>query len=301
MRYLSKEIIAGLPDNHPLLKALQNLSHDLRIFIELSFQEDGAHWDEWERLLIEHSRVKCWEKKACTKKGCPAFQNPEGRCWLIAGTMCKGKTQGEFALKYKSCVECEVYQGATSSTPMVELYEHIVTMIHSLKLTEGKLKKMAMVDPLTGVYNRNYFYESVRKIMEASKRFGDDLSIIIIDVDNFKYINDTFGHMHGDGVLKECAAIIGDSIRASDILCRFGGDEFVIASSKTGCSASKLVKRIEERINAWNDEYSSADYRLSFSIGCAEWDGQSDLETVINKADNRMYANKESKKSNRQS
>ncbi len=106
-----------MDNNHPLVTALRNLSHDLRLFIELSLRETDAAWEEWLKLILKESDVKCWEKKNCSKKDCPVYFNPYMRCWLTAGTMCGGKAQGEFAVKYKSCTECDVYQEAVFKDP----------------------------------------------------------------------------------------------------------------------------------------------------------------------------------------
>jgi len=279
--------------DHPLTSALGNLTHDLRLFIELSLQETDAAWEEWLRLILKESEVKCWEKKNCSKKDCPAYFNADVRCWLAAGTMCGGKVQGEFAVKYKSCTECEVYQEAVFKDPVTEVYEHIVTLIHSLRLTHDKLKIMAIRDPLTGIYNRNFFNAIISNDIERTRRYGDKFSIVIMDVDNFKQTNDIYGHLIGDWLLKECASILGRAIRSSDLLVRFGGDEFLVVTRETGhgdCDA--LIERINEHIAFWNREHTEPDYGLSVSTGCAVFDQGKDLMEVIKEADAGMYRNK---------
>lgn len=287
-------IIKDIPENHPLLNALRHVANDIRMFIELSLHESDDAWEKWMPLVVKESGVKCWEKKKCIKREeCPAYMNSDGRCWLIAGTMCGGRVQGDFALKYKSCTECDVYQESVFKDPVAEIYEHLITLVHSLKSTQDKLKTMATKDVLTDLYNRNYFNETIATQLERARRYGEKLSVIMIDIDNFKNINDSYGHIHGDGILRECASILKKAVRKSDILCRFGGDEFLIVTPKTDCSGNEpLIERINKFVMKWNEEYASSDYSLSLSIGCSIWEKDRDLLDVINEADRNMYENK---------
>lgn len=284
---------------HPLTNILQKLSRDLRTFIELSLEESDTSWEKWAASVIKDLEVRCWEKKNCNKKDCPAYKNAFGRCWLIAGTMCGGEVQGKFAIKYKSCTECEVYREAVFKDPVSETYEHLIALIHNLRTKEQELKAMATKDFLTGLYNRNYFEMIISREIEKIKRHGGKFSIVMIDINNFKQINDNYGHLHGDGVLKECAKILSSSVRSSDILVRFGGDEFIIVMPETDCSEKKpLLGRINNHIDEWNKKYSSSDYYLSLSIGCAVFDRGENLEDIIKKADSEMYENKLQHKNN---
>lgn len=282
-----------MDNNHPLVIALRNLTHDLRLFIELSLQESDAAWEEWLRLILKKDEVKCWEKKNCSKKDCPAYSNTDVRCWLVAGTMCGGKVQGEFAVKYKSCTECDVYQEVVFKDPVTETYEHVVTLIHSLRLTQDKLKIMAIRDPLTGLYNRNFFNEIIANEIERTKRYGEKFSIVMMDIDNFKQINDIYGHLIGDWILRECALVLGKSIRASDLLVRFGGDEFLVVTLETDSrECDSLIFRVNEHLSDWNKEHTDPDYGLSVSVGCAKFENGKDLMEVMKKADSCMYINK---------
>jgi diguanylate cyclase (GGDEF)-like protein len=285
-----------IPDDDPIAESLRQIAHDIRLFVELSLHEDDAKWEDWLPLVVKELGVKCWEKKKCAKEGCPAYKNTKVRCWLVAGTMCGGKVQGEFALKYKSCTECDVYQESVFVSPITEIYEHLITLVHNLKTTQDRLKTMATRDLLTGLYNRNYFNETITREIEKAKRYGENLSIIMIDIDKFKYINDTYGHLHGDGILKECASILRKAVRGSDILCRFGGDEFVIVTPETDCRGNNaVVSRINGFISKWNEEYSSPGYELSFSIGCSILKKGKNLLDALHEADILMYENKRKK------
>ena len=291
-----KRYLKDIPDNHPLIEALRNMTKDIRLFIELSLHEEDNSWEKWLPLIPKESAVKCWEKTNCIRKDCPAYLNRNGRCWLIAGTMCGGNTQGGLAVKYKSCTECEVYTESIYKDPVSEIYEHLITLIHNFKATQDKLQSMATRDFLTGLYNRNYFNETITREIERAKRQGENLSIIMMDIDKFKQINDRFGHLHGDGILKEFAAILKKAARKSDILCRYGGDEFLIITPNRNCrSNDALIARINKYVSAWNKNYASENYGLSISIGCAIWHKDKDLLDALDEADRMMYENKKTK------
>ena len=174
-----------------------------------------------------------------------------------------------------------------------EIYDHLTVLVSSLKSSQEKYKYLATRDILTGLYNRYYFNETIVRDIEKAKRQDERLSFIVLDINNFKKINDTFGHLHGDGVLKECAAILKMSVRKSDFLCRYGGDEFIIVTPAPECSANEeLMARIRENLAAWNRDYASREYDLSLSMGCALWEKGRDLMDVIHEADKAMYEDK---------
>jgi len=178
-----------------------------------------------------------------------------------------------------------------------EVYDHLTMLVNTMKSSQERYKRLATRDMLTGVYNRNYFNETIVRDIERAKRYGERLSFILIDVNDFKRINDTYGHLHGDGVLRACAEILRKSIRKADFLCRYGGDEFVIVTPEPTCQSNgPLFERIGENIRAWNSQYATLDYRLSFSIGCAAWVRGMDVLQVLHEADLEMY--KDKKKNN---
>lgn len=291
-----KNLADDIPEDHPLLVALKQVASDIRLFIELSLHDPDDSWEKWLPLVMKDQQINCWENKNCSKKGCPAYLNSSGRCWLVAGTMCGGKVQGEFALKYKNCTECDVYQESVFQDPSAEIYEHLITLVHNLKTTQDRLKTLATRDLLTGLYNRNYFNDTVAREIERAKRYGDKLSIIMIDINDFKLINDTYGHLHGDGILREFGSMLNKAARKSDIVCRFGGDEFLIVAPKTDCETyNTLANRIKKEVAEWNKQFSSRDYELSYSIGCAVWEKGKDLLDVVNEADRLMLKHKQDK------
>jgi len=276
---------------------LKRLANDLRLFIELSMQDGEDAWSRWVPLVVPEPRIRCWEKKNCKKADCPVLTGEEKRCWLVVGTMCCGKIEGEFALKYRNCTECDVYRDTVYASPIAEVYEHLVTLVHSLRAAQHRLRAMATRDLLTGLFNRNYFNETIALEIEKAKRYGNTVSIIMVDIDDFKRINDRYGHLHGDGILRECAAILKNAVRSSDLICRFGGDEFLIFAPEIACGdTDHIAGRIEGLIEKWNAGNASGDYRLTLSIGCSVWTPELSLADSIHEADRLMYENKAKKK-----
>ena len=121
--------------------------------------------------------------------------------------------------------------------------------------------------------------------------------MIIIDIDNFKFINGTYGHLHGDIVLRACADLLEKCARNSDFLCRYCGDEFIIVTPMQTCEENNLLfSRIDKSLEDWNASYATFDYNLSMSIGCAVWEEGKDIIDVLHEADKKMYLNKQKKK-----
>jgi diguanylate cyclase (GGDEF)-like protein len=236
---------------------LKQLSHDIRELVDLAMLESSESWEK----MIETVKNEVSEE-------------------LIQQDQSKGKSEGV------------VY-----STLISEIYDHLGMLMKNIKVSQDRLRKLATRDLLTGLYNRNYFNETIIRDIQKARRYHEKLSMILIDIDNFKYINDTFGHLHGDGVIKECANILSRSVRRSDFLCRYGGDEFVIVTPKPDCKDNDpLLERIKEQLDKWNSQYATADYTLSFSIGCASWNEEKDIMDVLHEADQNMYQDKQRKR-----
>jgi len=152
-----------------------------------------------------------------------------------------------------------------------------------------KVEELAMVDSLTGINNRYYFNEILRQETEKVKRYKRSMCLLMMDVDNFKIINDTFGHITGDRILRSIADILRVSVRESDFLARFGGDEFVIIMPESKESdAFILAKRIQEMIARWNTKETTPGLSLKISIGVHEA-GSDNIDEILLEADKDLY------------
>ena len=154
---------------------------------------------------------------------------------------------------------------------------------------------IATKDKLTGLYNRQYLEDYANQAFDRIQRHKSVLILIFIDIDNFKYINDTFGHEKGDEVLKEISHIFKEIFRKYDVVTRYGGDEFIVLleekiyeESQIVTILEKMVRRIEERLLR---------FKISASYGCAVAPNEAkELSGLIAVADERMYVHKRSKK-----
>jgi len=169
---------------------------------------------------------------------------------------------------------------------LTSFYSFMVTRLFRL------LQERAVKDHLTGLYNRLFMFESLERIIEMVKRTeGGNYCIVYIDLDNFKSVNDRFGHQEGDRVLREVGKLLRGSFRKGDIVGRIGGDEFLIIVYN--CRREYLEKRL--RMLRGEVEKLFKEYGISFSYGVAEVPGDGgELGTVLRLADRRMYNMKHS-------
>jgi diguanylate cyclase (GGDEF)-like protein/PAS domain S-box-containing protein len=161
------------------------------------------------------------------------------------------------------------------------------------KKYEKNLEYYGMHDLLTGIFNRVYFRD---ELIRQSQKNNYPITLISFDLDNLKGINDAFGHIAGDKLLKDCALLVSNSLRKGDVFARMGGDEFaVILPSTTEEEAGVIVKRIEQSLAVYNENHPHT--KLSISIGIAAADTASDpLELVLFESDKLMYQQKKEKK-----
>lgn len=156
--------------------------------------------------------------------------------------------------------------------------------------------KLATTDGLTGLYNHRYFQEQMTNALEHSKRYETEFSLIIIDIDYFKKFNDSYGHQCGDRVLRLVAQTLKKNVRATDIVCRYGGEEMSIILPNIGYqdaifTAQKLCKMVSEKeVHTNNDKTTN----VTISLGVATYPQDADnTQDLIKKADERLYKAKE--------
>ncbi|HYE73188.1 MAG TPA: GGDEF domain-containing protein, partial [Blastocatellia bacterium] len=165
-------------------------------------------------------------------------------------------------------------------------------------LTYRRTEARAMTDALTGLPNSRILHSTFEQERHRAERYGNQLAILMIDLDGFKQINDTFGHQAGDDVLREVALCLKQELRAGDTLLRYAGDEFVALLHHTEESGlDELLRRIQDRLAARPHMIQGRDVRVSASIGYAIHgkDGR-ELEELMRRADVAMYINKTERK-----
>lgn len=160
------------------------------------------------------------------------------------------------------------------------------------------LRSLSLIDDLTGLYNRRGFADLGEQYLKLARRTTRGVTMVFLDLDRFKTINDSLGHHVGDRALIKVADILRATFRRSDIVARLGGDEFaVLALEASGESAELLIDRLRERFREFN-RASREPYQLSVSIGMARHDGdmRMRLEDLLAEADNAMYEEKRGKR-----
>ena len=179
-----------------------------------------------------------------------------------------------------------------------ELKRQVADLEESKRLIENQnedLRHRATIDQLSGLLNRHAFFESARTIYAACRHSRAPVSCLMFDIDHFKCINDTYGHQAGDRAIAAAARILHNSARASDIACRYGGEEFVILSPATDATqALQMAERVRSCIEIEVGLSVCADMpiKITISVGVASDYAESDVETIIGRADCALYGAK---------
>jgi len=154
-----------------------------------------------------------------------------------------------------------------------------------------RLRHLSMTDDLTGVRNRRYFFERLEQEINQTMRYGHSLSVMILDLDNFKSVNDRMGHLAGDAVLREFASLLKNKLRKGETVARYGGEEFaVILPHVVGPDALKAAEAVRKRVEVSEFSCSAHGIALTASIGVAELDADiKDPDEVLGRADRALY------------
>ncbi len=170
--------------------------------------------------------------------------------------------------------------------------------IFERRRVEAELRKLATTDPLTGIYNRRHFFHLAEREFERRQRYKESISIIMLDLDYFKQINDTYGHTAGDKVLNTAVQHFQDSLRKVDVLARYGGEEFVILLPETGCEhAKQMAERLRTRLANAPIRIDGKELKITASFGIAsasKEDNTVNLDILLNRADKALYKAKDS-------
>jgi len=235
-----------------------------------------------------------------TKESLPQLQHSLDRSCLICSRIFE-KSPGYFftvAIKSKDGLPSGILSFGRRNKKGFSIREIKIARIFASQLALAiknilhieKIRKLALIDELTGLYNQSYFYKRLREELGKACRSKQPLSILFMDVDNLKFINDTYGHLTGDRVLRLIAKQIKDNIRTMDIAFRYGGDEFVIILPEIDSDKSLIVaERINQKIKKIT--FPSP---LSASIGIASFPEDAEKpRDLLAKADRAMYQAKQ--------
>jgi diguanylate cyclase (GGDEF)-like protein len=201
--------------------------------------------------------------------------------YQINGILCLAKKERTFGTHFSS-EECR--------------YIDIIAGFASVAVENARLYEMATLDRKTGLYNHGFFQNRLVEEIERAERYKTDLSLIILDLDHFKNVNDTYGHMVGDDVLIEIAHTIKDQIRTFDIPARFGGEEFTVILPETDGECSQIVaERLRQAVEKLNFKTEKDSFSITASMGIACYAHASAIteDMMIEQADKALYHAKE--------
>jgi diguanylate cyclase (GGDEF)-like protein len=233
-------------------------------------------------------------QKPIIRKSQRAFSgNYKTKNCIISPLICQDRVVGALNLADKIGSDCF----ASTDIALVELFSQIAgASIGNIKLFE-KIQRQATLDGLTGLVNHKTFYETLEKELGRLRRYGGQISLIMIDIDNLKTTNDTYGHRAGDRVIKKISRKIKECIRQIDTAARYGGDEFSVILPNTSIEAATVVaERMVEAVSNSPVIWKNEKIDLSVSIGLGEYGPENTPEDVTNKSDKALYCAKQAGK-----
>lgn len=185
---------------------------------------------------------------------------------------------------------------AVRTAELKKTVEELEFEIEARKRAEAELQRLAITDPLTDIYNRRYFFEVLETELERTHRHNLNLSIAMVDLDHFKMINDQYGHIIGDEVLRTMADCFRENLRKIDVIGRYGGDEFVILMPESSQDqAKKAAERLCKKVVARVKKIQKFSHPITTSMGIFTLSGMDKLsvEEFVDRADQALYAAKE--------
>ena len=266
--------------------------------------------------------VHCWERKKCERVECPAYGNTEVPCWYRAGTYCGGTTQGTFVEKSGGCRQCDVFHAScptlveeigealnnllfslreekTTSRKQFEKIEYLnrelLSSLENLDTRNREIQDLVITDKLTGLYNRNYLTTVLDDEILRFERGNNPLTVMMIDLDDFKSVNDTYGHTYGDKVLSSFGIMLHKNLHKYDRSFRYGGEEFVVVLPDTDATMAWIVaERIKKIFEKEPFVFDTKDgtrktVSLTLSIGLAGYKRGMSPGALMEQADEAMY------------
>lgn len=279
--------------------------------------EDRRVLEEGSCLLVPVHRKeprKSSERENRTNLPCSVYGVEGPRCWIEGSPRLAGGNPEALDRQRRQCARCEMFAvpaivvarecngsrpiGREATAPLVSLVDEAALALDIAELYENT-RIMSMTDGLTGLTNHREFYSVLRRELARARRYSHMVSLLMIDVDDFKRFNDMNGHMAGDRALRAIAGILKQSVRATDTVARYGGEEFgIILPESSPVGAQMLAERIKTEVEAHDFLMDGREtVQLTVSIGIYTSEAGADSEDLmVGYADEAAYLAKHSGK-----
>lgn len=227
-----------------------------------------------------------------------SYENNNEDAYIQFGAICEHQCHYRIVLLDKYLGEITLYRKTPFRDSEVGILEQLIAaLMYSLRnaLLYKRAIEKAYIDPLTGLNNRAAFNNTLKQEFDFSLRHESELALLVVDIDKFKKVNDNFGHIAGDIALKSIADIMQDCVRQSDVIFRYGGEEFIILLRKSDLAGAKLLaERLRLGVDNYACKYEGLVIDLSVSIGISTLRKDDNEMDFIDRADRALYLAKNS-------
>lgn len=257
---------------------------------ELGYWEDRSAREELRGRLIEEKQLHGYSVQLTSKDGARKEYEVSARLTEMNRVpamlyIFRDVTQERNA--FKSLAEREL--------ALLQSNDQLEAQLREISILRDRLREQAIRDSLTGLHNRRYFDEVLPRELEQARRDGGRVSLVMMDLDHFKSINDTYGHAAGDRVIVALSRVLEADVRGGDLLCRYGGEEFIVALR--GATPDEAVTRVEQwrrMFEAQTIDLGSVSLQVTLSAGVATFPTTAvDAESLVANADHALYRAKE--------
>lgn len=291
-----KVFVPGYRHSAPVVALFRGISTTLRRSVPLDQEIAKVLGKDTAFIPLKMDDVTpCWSHKKCTYEKCCCHGETDRTCWLESGLTHCGEELLSHEAKEKKCLACDCFtpvgvvavrkrNGIKKMTRLIGKLDKIIRTAVSYTSQEYKASR-----DVTGVLNKPTLLEQAHLTFEQAKRYNHSISFAMFDIDHFKRFNDSYGHSAGDDLLKELATLVNSHVRQSDVVGRYGGEEFTIIFTETDKSTAREKC---EKIRALVQDYDFlGEKKITISMGVAAFpeDGPSDHLELIKLADLALY------------
>lgn len=280
------------------------LDRDYRVQVWNTFMENrsgvqpkDSHNQNFFSLFPEIDRQWFSRKvESVATLGTPAFTVWEQRPYLVQFKNYQPITgQEEFMYQNTTLLPLRSTDGKINHICLV-IYDvtDVATNRHQLQAANAQLQQLSRTDRLTGLYNRGHWEESLKVAYARHQRYGNATSLVMLDIDHFKRVNDTYGHQAGDKVIEEVARLIHEHVRETDVAGRYGGEEFGVVLSDTDKTGGRVfAERLRKAVEGLEVLHNGQSIRFTISLGVADLSQPSiNYADLIAWADHALFASK---------